>query len=153
MEAIMKTVSLYRPVSMEKAMNDFNRYLESFFDSPLSPLEAGERRWTPTVDVSETENGYLLEAELPGFDEKNIQVHVDGGKLTIESKNEEEAKEENRNYLIRERRRVNFSRSFQLPENADTGQVSAIFKKGVLSLEIKKRAESEKRRLIEINSL
>jgi HSP20 family protein len=148
----MQTVSLYRPVSVEKAMNDFNRYLESFFESPLSPLDTGDRQRIPAVDVSETENNYLLEAELPGFDEKSIQVHVDGGKLTIESKNEEETKEESRNYLIRERRRVKFTRSFQLPENADTEQVNARFKNGILSLEIKKRAEAAKRRLIEINS-
>ncbi|MDR0586178.1 MAG: Hsp20/alpha crystallin family protein [Treponema sp.] len=150
----MKAVSLYRPVSIEKAMNDFNHYLESFFDSPLSPLD-GERGMIPAVDVRETDAGYLLEAELPGFDEKDIQVHVDGGNLTIESaKDEESKKEENKkdgNYLIRERRRTSFSRSFRLPENADTGQVAAVFKNGVLSLEIKKRAESQKR-LIKIDA-
>jgi HSP20 family protein len=151
----MKTLSLYRPMSVEKAMNDFNRYLESFFDSPLAPLDSPERPWVPAVDVSENENGYLLEADLAGFEQKNIQIHVDGGKLTIESKKEEdkkeEKKEENKVYLIQERRRINFSRSFQLPENADTEQISASFKNGVLSLEIKKRAESAKRRLIEIS--
>jgi HSP20 family protein len=150
----MKAVSLYRPVSIEKAMNDFNHYLESFFDSPLSPLDE-DRRMIPSVDVRETDAGYLLEAELPGFDEKDIQVHVDGGNLTIESvKAEETKKEEDKkdgNYLIRERRRMSFSRSFRLPENADTEKVAAVFKNGVLSLEIKKRAESQKR-LIKIDA-
>jgi HSP20 family protein len=151
----MSTVSLYRPVSIEKAMNDFNRYLESFFDTSLSALDTQTRGSIPVVDVQETDSGYLLEAELPGFEEKDIQVHVDGGNLTIESnKNEETKKEEKKdggNYLIKERRRMNFSRSFRLPENADTEQVAAIFKNGVLSLEIKKRAESQKR-LIKIDT-
>jgi HSP20 family protein len=150
----MNTVSLYRPVSVEKAMNDFNRYLESFFDSSLSAMDTQSRGTIPAVDVRETDAGYLLEAELPGIEEKDIEVHVDGGNLTIESrKNEETKKEEKKdggNYLIKERRRMSFSRSFRLPENADTEQVAAVFKNGVLSLEIKKRAESQKR-LIKIN--
>jgi HSP20 family protein len=136
-------------------MNDFNRYLESFFDSPLSPLDNREFPVTPAVDVRETDGGYLLEAELPGFDEKNIKVHVDGGNLTIESGREAETKKEadkgSEKYLIRERSRTSFSRSFRLPENADTGQVEAVFKNGILSLNIKKRAESQKR-LITIDS-
>jgi HSP20 family protein len=151
----MNTVSLYRPVSVEKAMNDFNRYLESFFDSSLSPLDSRAHTDIPAVDVRETDAGYLLEAELPGFDEKNIQVHVDGGNLTIESRKDEETKKEEKkdggNYLIKERRHINFSRSFRLPENADTEQVAAVFKNGVLSLEIRKRAESQKR-LIKIDA-
>ena len=150
----MNSVSVYRHVSIEKAMNDFNRYLESFFDSPLSSLDNQTRGDIPAVDVRETDGSYLLEAELPGLDEKNIQVHVDGGNLTIESRKDEETKKEEKkegNYLIKERRRMSFSRSFRLPENADTGQVAAIFKNGILSLEIKKRAESQKR-LIKIDA-
>lgn len=144
----MNAVSFYRPVSIGKTLNDFDRYLDSFFDSSLSSSDSRIRGDIPAVDVRETDAGYFLEAELPGFDEKNIQVHVDGGNLTIESRKEEETKKEERkdgNYLIRERRRMSFSRSFKLPENANTEQVSAVFKNGVLSLEIKKRAESQKR--------
>ncbi|MDR0402639.1 MAG: Hsp20/alpha crystallin family protein [Treponema sp.] len=144
----MNAVSFYRPVSIGKTLNDFDRYLDSFFDSSLSSSDSRIRGDIPAVDVRETDAGYFLEAELPGFDEKNIQVHVDGGNLTIESRKEEETKKEEKkdgNYLIRERRRMSFSRSFKLPENANTEQVSAVFKNGVLSLEIKKRAESQKR--------
>jgi HSP20 family protein len=126
--------------------------MESFFDSPVSVSGS-----VPAVDVQETDNAYLLEAELPGFDEKNIQVHVDNGKLTIESGKEEDSEKEKDgssagSYLIRERRRVNFSRSFKLPENADTEQVAAVFKNGILSLEIKKRAEAPTRKLIKIDA-
>jgi HSP20 family protein len=148
----MKAVSVYNPV------HDFSRLFESFFDAPASPLGAlmdGVRRMdVPACDVKETDAGYTLEAELPGFDEKNIQVHVDNGNLTIESVKDEseEKKEENAGgYLIRERRRMSFSRSFRLPENADTEQVNAVFKNGILSLEIKKRPEA-KRQMIKINA-
>jgi len=146
----MKTVSLYRP------MNMVGELLDSFFDSPLVPFMGNPiLNKLPLVDVQETENAYLVEAELPGFDEKQIKVHVEGGKLSIETSNdetkEEKKEEKDGSYLVKERRKQSFSRSFTLPENADTDSVSAVFKNGVLSLEIKKRSENP-RRLIEINA-
>jgi HSP20 family protein len=151
----MKAVTMYRPFTVGSALSDFDRYLESFFgDSMLAPADRIFNH-LPAVDVKEKEDSYLLEAELPGYDEKDIQVHVEGGNLTIESKRGEE-RENGKNgkdgaYLIRERRPGAFSRSFKLPENADSGQVTASFKNGILSMEIKKRGEAQKR-LIRINS-
>jgi HSP20 family molecular chaperone IbpA len=151
-ELKMKAVTLYRPVTIESALKDFDRYMESFFgESPLTPaIHARE----PAVDVRETADAYVLEAELPGYDEKNIEVHVDRGILSIESKKEEKAErnvsppkdgtKEDR-YVIRERRSASFSRSFKLPENADLDAVSAHFNNGLLCLEIKKLAEAKKR--------
>ena len=143
----MKSLSFYRPVNVVEEL------LGSFFDSPLVPFRGrAVLDKMPLVDVEETEDAYLVEAELPGFDEKQIKVHVEGGKLSIESAREDEKSEEKeRGYLLRERRNVSFSRSFTLPENADAEAVSAVFKNGVLSLEIKKRKESS-RKLIEINA-
>ncbi|MDR1899884.1 MAG: Hsp20/alpha crystallin family protein, partial [Treponema sp.] len=146
-----------RPLSFENALSDFDRYMESFFgDSPLSPSDRIFNH-LPACDVQENEHAYLIEAELPGCDEKEIQVHVDGGALTIESKkdeirdvNEKKEKKGGGNYLIQERRSRSFTRSFKLPENADPEGISASFKNGILSLEIKKRAEAQKR-LIQIN--
>jgi len=93
-----------------------------------------------------------MEMELPGFDEKNIEVNVDGSSLTIASKQEEkQEKKEDGNYILRERRNITFNRSFQLPDNADSSTVSATFKNGILNLTIKKRAESQKR-MIQINA-
>jgi HSP20 family protein len=110
----------------------------------------------PAVDIQETENGYVMEMELPGYDEKNIEVHVDGSSLTISSRDEDtrEEKKNNENagtYILRERKSSSFSRSFKLPENADPEAVSAAFKNGILSLNIKKRAEAQKR-TIQINA-
>jgi HSP20 family protein len=156
----MKTVTLYRPYTIEKALDDFDRYMESFFgESPLTPAH-GRVNYLPPVNIEETNGAYLLEAELPGFDEKNIEVQVDGGVLTIKSaqgkevrkelpetaKEDESAqKEPERQFLIRERRSESFSRSFKLPENADPDSISAVFKNGLLNLEIAKRPETQKR--------
>jgi HSP20 family protein len=147
----MKAVTLYRPVTIENALHDLDRYMASFFgESPMTPAYARE----PAMDIRETEEAYVLEAELPGYDEKNIEVHVDRGVLSIASKKEESSerdvspsKEEaaKERYVIRERRSASFNRSFQLPENADPDAISAHFKNGLLSMEIKKLAEAKKR--------
>jgi HSP20 family protein len=142
----MKTVTLYRPAVLENALSGFDRYMDSFFgDDFLTPSDRIFNR-LPAVDVRETEKSYVLEAELPGYDEKEIEVHLDNNTLTIESKKEDEKKEEkNDTYMIRERRSSSFTRSFKLPDNADPEGISASFKNGILSLEINKRAEAQKK--------
>jgi HSP20 family protein len=166
----MKTVALYRPFTIEKALDDFDRCMESFFgESPLAPAVSQAVRkagYLPAVDIRETNDAYLVEAELPGYDEKDIQVQVDGSMLSIESKKESEAsrdvspkKETSKDvsrdgseknngedrFLIRERQSASFSRSFKLPEDAETESITAHFKNGLLNLSIKKRAGAQKR--------
>jgi len=145
----MKTLSIYSPNTIQNALCDlnrldFDRYFESFFgDSSSNQM--------PAMDIQETENAYVLEMDLPGYDEKNIDVHVDGSSLTIASKQEEKKSEKKNTYVLRERKTSSFTRSFKLPENADAEAVNASFKNGVLNLEIKKRAEAQKR-MIQINA-
>ena len=130
-------------------MSEFDNCLESL-DSLLPPATRMFNH-LPAVDVRETENSYIMEMELPGYDEKNIDVHVDGSNLTIAYKketDEEKIDEKNGVYLIKERRLVSFSRSFKLPQNANPETVNAAFKNGILSLEIKKRAEAQKRAIL-----
>ena len=151
----MRTLNIYRPAAIQNAFNDLDKYLESFFgDTILAPAARVFGRM-PAVDIQETENAYVLEMELPGYDEKNIDVHVDGTNLTISTKKEDEKRSDESdcaaNYLLRERKISAFNRSFKLPENADPEAVSAAFKNGILRLEIKKRAEAQKR-MIQINA-
>jgi HSP20 family protein len=145
----MKAVTMYRPLAIEKALNDFDRYLESFFgESPLAP---GDRPLaSPAVDVREVDGSYILEAELPGYDEKDLEIHLDNRTLIIKSKKDESSEkkanqEDEGRYYIRERRKSAFSRSFKLPEDADQENITANFKNGLLCMEIKKRAEAQKR--------
>jgi HSP20 family protein len=150
----MKAVTMYRPNTIQNALSDFDRYFESFFgDSILTPAARAFNR-LPAVDVRETEKAYVLEMELPGFDEKDIEISVDGNSLSISSKHEESRdanendakdKENAGTWILRERRVNTFSRSFKLPENANPEEVAAEFKNGVLCMEIQKRAEAQKR--------
>jgi len=137
----MKTLTLYRPSFLENFENVFHD-----FDKSMESLMGHSKMfgYLPAVDIGENENGYILSADLPGYDEKNIQVHIFGGDLTIEAKSEEAEKKDG-NYIIQERRKTSIKRSFKLPENADPESIKAVFKNGVLTLEIKKRTESQSR--------
>ena len=149
----MKTLTFYRPNTIESIVNEFTNGLGAL-DPFLAPA-ARIFNHTPLVDVMETDEAYILDMELPGYDEKNIEVNVDGTKLTISSKHEEKEEKktegEQNTYHIKERRTSSFCRSFKLPSNANPDVVTAAFKNGVLNLEIKKRPEAQ-RRAIAINA-
>ena len=146
----MKTISIFRPNTLENILSEFDNCLESL-DSLLPPATRIFKHM-PAVDVRETENSYIMEMELPGYDEKDIDVHVDGSNLTIASK--KEAVEENKCaanqgvFLIKERQISSFSRSFRLPQNANPETVKGSFRNGILCLEIIKRAEAQKRAIL-----
>ena len=140
-------LATYRPNTIQNALSDFDRYFESFFgDSMYSPTARIHTR-LPAVDIRETEKAYVLDMELPGYDQKDIDIHVDGSSLSIASKQEEtrDANDDQGTWILRERRFNSFSRSFKLPENANPSEITAEFKNGILTMEIAKRAEAQKR--------
>jgi len=157
----MSGLTFYSPRVLGNALSDFDSYLNSFLKDTFAGYPERIYKRLPSVDMRETEKTYSLEAELPGFDENDIEVRLDGTTLTIESQktderkvakeadgSEETAKQEG-SYLLRERSLSSFSRSFKLPENADRDGVSASFKNGVLHVEITKKPEAQ-RRVIQI---
>ena len=98
----------------------------------------------PAVDVAESEKSYEIKAELPGMDEKDIEVKVTDGSLTIKGEKQEEREEKERDYYLQERRYGSFERSFELPESVDPDRIEASFKKGVLTVTLPKKAEAQK---------
>jgi HSP20 family protein len=111
------------------------------------------RSWQPAVDVKETDKAYILEADLPGISEKDIEVRVEGDILTLTSQKKEERKEEQEGYLRRERYLRGFQRSFRLPEDVDIDKISAKFEKGVLTLTMPRTIKKRERgRKIEVES-
>ena len=120
---------------MDKIFNTF------FEDIP------GQRVGGPRVDVKEEAGRYLLEAELPGINEKDVDVKVEDNLLTISSAGKEEKSEEKGRYLIRERRSTSFSRSFVLPGDVDAEKINGTFADGVLSLSLEKRPEAKPREI------
>ena len=135
----------YRPNRFMSVLdNSWDNWFDSFFND--LPVTRGS---VPAVDIKETEKGYAIEVELPGLSEKDVEVKVEGNLLTLSSKKKEEKEEKKDDYVLRERRSFEFSRSFVIPENVDAEKISAEFKNGLLSLNIPK-TEKAKPKLLEI---
>ena len=94
--------------------------------------------WSPRVDISETDKEFLIKAEIPEVDKKDVKVTVDKGVLSIQGERKEEKKEKNKKIHRVERFFGSFSRSFTLPENVDDKNIKASFKDGVLNLQLPK---------------
>lgn len=129
---------------------------DDFFDSMFSSMDNWSTR-VPAVDVEENDKEYTVKAELPGFDENDVNLTVENHVLTlsgkVDEKNEEKDKDkDNRKYLVRERRVETFERSFSLPEGVDEENISAQFKNGLLTVTLPKTAEKASRKLeVKIN--
>jgi HSP20 family protein len=99
----------------------------------------------PPVDVMESEIAYEIMAEMPGMDERNIEVKVADGTLIIKGEKQGKREEKGREYYLRERNFGSFERSFTVPETVDTDKIEASFKSGVLTLILPKKPEAQKR--------
>ncbi|MEX6508422.1 Hsp20/alpha crystallin family protein [Jiella sp. M17.18] len=97
----------------------------------------------PAVDVAEKDGEYEITAELPGLDEKNVEVKVANGALTIKGEKKEEKEERQKDYHLSERRYGSFVRSFALPKGVDQDKIEARFAKGVLTVTLPKTAEAK----------
>jgi HSP20 family protein len=98
----------------------------------------------PAVDLVEQDKAFELTAELPGLDEKNIEVKVANGVLTIRGEKQEDREEKNKDFHMRERRFGSFERALRVPDTVDADKITASFKKGVLTVTLPKTAEAQK---------
>jgi HSP20 family protein len=119
-------------------------FARSFFD--VEPFRRGEGTFgaVPAVDVTQTDKGYEITAELPGLAEKDIEVKLADQILTIRGEKRDEKEEKNKDYYVRERSFGSFERSFQLPEDVDTDKINASFNKGVLTIMVPKSAQAQR---------
>jgi HSP20 family protein len=148
-------VQTWRP--FESLRREVDRLFENFdrdlWRSPFSrsvfdiePLWRRELKFTtnPAVDIVEKDNAYVVTAELPGMDEKNIEVKLDNGGLTIKGEKQEEKEEKRKGYHLQERSFGSFERYFAVPEGVDTDKIEASFKKGLLTVTLPKKPEAQK---------
>jgi HSP20 family protein len=134
---------IQRHTDMPDLLN-VDRWFDGLFDTNFVGSTA-----IPAVDVRESEDAYLMEVDLPGRTEKDVEVKLDNNLLTISSKKEEKKEEKKDGFIMRERRSSSFARSFVLPEEVDREKISAEFKNGVLSLSFPK-APTAKPKVIEV---
>ena len=134
---------------MDRLFEEFDRDLwRSPFRRSAFDIEPFLRRglsWSaPAVDIAEKNNAYELTAELPGLDEKNIEVKVVNGSLMIKGEKRDAKEEKKKDYHLQERHFGSFERCFSVPEGVDTDRIEANFKAGVLTVTLPKKPEAQK---------
>jgi HSP20 family protein len=112
----------------------------------IEPFWKGEMAWGfgPAVDFVEKDDVYELTAELPGLDDKNIELRLVNGNLVIKGEKLEDKEEKKKGYYLHERHFGSFERTFRVPEAADAEKIVANFKKGVLKVTLPKKPEARK---------
>ena len=123
----------------------FDDFFQDFEGAQWPELWPRDRRgWevSPKFDVSETNEEVCVTAELPGVDEKDVEVILDDNVLTVKGEKKEEREEKNRNSYMSERVYGQFQRTLPLPEGIDPDRVKAQFKKGVMTIHIPKKEEA-----------
>ena len=140
----MNYLTTHRPMkNLFNLHNEMGRIFGDLFTTHEDGTDMEDASWIPTVDISETETGFDIRAELPGVSEDDISVSVTDNVLTVKGEKQHEEKTDGRNYHRVERRYGRFQRSFTLPRHIKTGAIKAEFKDGVLSLEIPKAEEAK----------
>jgi HSP20 family protein len=133
---------------VDRLFDDFSSgiWRSPFGRSFIEPFQRSEAAFgsMPAVDVTQTDKGYEITAELPGMEDKDVEVKLANGILTIRGEKRAEKEEKNQDYYLSERSFGSFERSFQVPENIDTDKISAGFKKGVLTITLPKSAEAQR---------
>ena len=121
-------------------MTDFDRIFDSMFTNDLPRFSLVES-WMPAVDVNETDTEFLLSADIPGLDKKDVSIDIHDGVITIEGERAIDNEKSTDDYRIRERQLGSFNRSFRLPDNVNEVKVAAKFKNGVLKVTLPKTKE------------
>ncbi len=103
--------------------------------------------WAPAVDIKENEGSYILHADIPGVEPKDIRIDMEDGVLTVRGERHSDTEEEGENYRRVERVRGTFFRRFSLPDTADAENISAKSNHGVLEVTIPKQAKVKPRRI------
>ena len=119
------------------------REMTTFTAFASRPLAA----FAPQFEVKETKDAFIFKADLPGVEEKNIEVSLTGNRLTVSGFREEEERQESENFFAYERTFGNFTRAFTLPDGIVSDQVSADLKDGVLTLHIPKKPEHQPKKI------
>lgn len=127
------------------------REIEDMFDRYTKamgwPVSRGQELintgdWTPRVDISETDNEFMIKAEIPEVNKEDVKVSVDNGVITIQGERKQEKEEKGKKFHRVERYYGSFVRSFTLPDNIDATKIKASFKDGMLNLQVPKTGEA-----------
>ncbi|MFH2135256.1 MAG: Hsp20/alpha crystallin family protein [Pseudomonadota bacterium] len=131
-----------------KELEDVSNRLNRLFGRTSSTEESDQNMlavadWSPSVDISETDDAYLIKGEIPGVKKEDVKVSVQDGMLTIQGERKMEKEEKSKKFHRVECSYGNFVRSFRMPEDADENSVKAEFKDGILNVTLPKSAKAK----------
>jgi len=131
----------------ENPFSLLRREMDSLFDNffrgfDMEPFQSSMVSFNPKVDVTENDKEIRISAELPGMDEKDIDVSLHNNMLTIKGEKKEEKEGKGKDYYRMERSYGSFSRTIPLPVEVETDRIEATFKKGVLGITLPKTAKA-----------
>lgn len=130
--------------SLQRDMNSlFDNFFRGFDVAPRGFASGGVGSFTPSIDVKESEKEFMIKAELPGVEEKDIDVTVTSDSVTIRGEKKEEKEEKNKNYYYMERSYGSFSRVIPLDTEIESGKAEASFKNGILDIKIPKNQSAK----------
>ena len=133
---------------MSTLQNEMNRLFNTVFDTPAQNSAGSTlRRWMPAMDLVETEDSFVLRADLPGMKEDDVKIEFEDGTLTVSGERKAEHETKNEGYYRVERAFGSFSRSLTLPDGVDAEAVSASFDRGVLEVQIPKPEQRKPRKI------
>jgi HSP20 family protein len=140
----------WEPVrELTSLQSEMNRLFNTFFDSPTREGNGGSaaRRWVPPMDLVETDEHFVLRADLPGLSEEDVTVELEDNVLTIAGERKVEHEDRREGFYRVERSFGQFRRALTLPEGVDPESIAATFEKGVLEVRVPKPAERKPRRV------
>jgi HSP20 family protein len=133
--------------TMQDRLNRLNRLFRESHSPEVPDESLTTTAFAPPVDIYEDEHNITLKLEVPGIDEKDIDVSVENSTLTVHGERKIEKEEKEENFRRIERQYGSFTRSFTLPSSVDSGQVSAHYDKGILKIKLAKKAEAKPKQI------
>ncbi|MBI4228522.1 MAG: Hsp20/alpha crystallin family protein [Deltaproteobacteria bacterium] len=131
--------------------------INKMFDDTMRSVTPGDEElatgaWSPAVDIHETDDTYVVSADLPGLNKEDIHIDVEDNTITIKGEKKFEEKVPRDKYIRVERTYGTFVRSFSLPQNVDSKKIKATFKDGILDLTLPKKEEAKPKKIaIDVN--
>ncbi len=138
-----------RTSNMRNLQREIDRVFDSFFPTQRSdePEESSKAVWAPRVDLSETDDLYRIELDVPGMTRDDITISYQDNQLAISGERREEARDEDNEYVRVERSFGHFYRAFRLPKTVNADDIEAAYDNGVLTINVPKAEESKPHRI------
>jgi HSP20 family protein len=134
---------------LSSLQSEMNRLFNTFFDTPTTTGGNGGavRRWIPSMDLVETEEHFVLRADLPGLSQEDVAIELEDNVLTVSGERRAEHEDKKEGFYRVERSFGQFRRSLTLPDGVDADAITATFDKGVLEVRIPKPEERKPRKV------